>query len=148
MRSFDILLPTVRRFFQRWVWLLFLIASLALAHILIGWVNNWWELGRSAVAEIFPLGILIFIFASFWFLFDSGRSGVVLAFFSIILIYVVALLFARSFDLSKLSYAHSFNLEIAILFIPMLSYLLGRYLSLPRQREPAQYEGEPEQRED
>ncbi len=79
---------------------------------------------------------------------------------AIIGIEVGALITARGLDLSKLSYVDGFNVEMALVFIPVVSYFIGRALtlnslkrvvraqkSLQKSLEPAQYEAEPEQRE-
>ena len=65
---------------------------------------------------------------------------------TIVAIELVSLYYARGVNFSRLVYAHSFNLELSILFLPALSYTLGRFVSLRLRRAPAQYAQEPEQR--
>jgi len=133
-------------FIQRLVLPILFLASLSLSHILFFWLNDWLPLSPRALYWVIPAGLLIFVIIFLWYAFDGGRAGVFLACVTIVVIELVSLYYARGFNFSRLLYAHSFNLEISILFLPLLSYTLGRFLSLRLRRAPAQYAREPEQR--
>ncbi len=135
------------RLWDKLIWVIFLLAGLSVSHIFFFWYSAWQPIPRSSFVSIVLLGTLFFIVLSLWFMFDGAREGVLLASIAIIVIDAVAILSAKSLNLSMLSYSDGFNLEVAFILLTPISYFLGRFISSLRKQVPAQYEEEPEQRE-
>ncbi len=130
------ILPAMLLRLSRLVVPLILIAgSLAAVHHTVFWMANWQFSPRLAWLTVLLCGAFVFIPLACWYYFGRSRAPIMAAVAVVILIDAFSALSAGSLDLSYLSYAQGFSVEIAALTLPLGAYLTAHVISrLTRRR--------------
>lgn|GEM_PF-1828835 len=114
-----------------------LVASIALVHLAFFWFGSWFHPAGAWQLWTIIFGILLFGIVYLWYWADPQRAGILAAAIAIGLIELSAVIFARGWDFTRLTYTQGFNAEMAMVFLPVAAYALTRFTVSRRRRRSA-----------
>ncbi len=113
-----------------------LLGALGAVHYTVFWMAGWQFTPALYWLTVLLCGLFLFVPLACWYYFGRSRAAVLAAVIAVILIDALSILSARGMDLSRVSFAKGFDLEIAALTLPLGAYVVAHFVSrLARGRD-------------
>ena len=113
-----------------------LLGALGAVHYTVFWMASWQYAPALYWLTVLVCGLVLFVLLASWYYFGRSRAPVLAAVVAVILIDALAILSAGGTDLSRVSFAKGFDLEIAALMLPLGAYVAAHFVSrLARGRD-------------
>ena len=113
-----------------------LLGALGAVHYTVFWMASWQYAPALYWLTVLLCGAALSVLLACWYYFGRSRAPVLAAAVAVILIDALAILSAGGTDLSRVSFAKGFDLEIAALMLPLGAYVAAHFVSrLARGRD-------------
>ena len=106
-----------------------LLGALGAVHYTVFWMASWQYAPALYWLTVLLCGQALFVLLACWYYFGRSRAPVLAAVIAIIFIDALSILSAGSVDLSRVSFAKGFDLEMAALTLPLGAYLAAHFVS-------------------
>lgn len=106
-----------------------LLGALGAVHYTVFWMASWQYAPALYWLTVLLCGLALFVLLACWYYFGRSRAPVLAAVIAIIFIDALSILSAGSVDLSRVSFAKGFDLEMAALTLPLGAYLAAHFVS-------------------
>lgn len=112
------------------------LGALGAVHYTVFWMAGWQFAPALYWLTVLLCGMVLFVPLACWYYFGRSRAAVLAAVIAVILIDALSILSAGGMDLSRVSFAKGFDLEIAALTLPLGAYVAAHFVSrLARGRD-------------
>lgn len=113
-----------------------LLGALGAVHYTVFWMASWQFAPALYRLTVLLCGLALFVLLACWYYFGRSRAAVLAAVIAVVLIDALSILSAGGMDLSHVSFARGFDLEIAALTLPLGAYVAAHLVSrLARGRD-------------
>ncbi len=106
-----------------------LLGAVGAVHYLVFWMANWQFAPSLYWLTVLLCGLVVFALLACWYYFGRSRAPLLAGVIAVIFIDVWSMVVAGGPDLSRLSLAEGFAVEIAALTLPLGAYLAAYLVS-------------------
>lgn len=106
-----------------------LLGALGAVHYTVFWMASWQYAPGLFWLTVLLCGLAVFVLLMCWYYFGRSRAPVLAAVIAVICLDALSILSAGGIDLSRVSFAKGFDLEIAALTLPLGAYLVAHFVS-------------------
>jgi hypothetical protein len=113
-----------------------LLGALGAVHYTVFWMASWQYAPAMYWLTVLLFGMGAFVLLACWYYLGRNRVPVLAAVIAVICVDTLSILSAGGMDLSRVSFAKGFDLEIAALTLPLGAYVAAHFVSrLARGRD-------------
>ena len=106
-----------------------LLGALGAVHYTVFWMASWQFAPAMYWLTVLLCGLVLFVLLACWYYFGRSRAPVLAAATAVIFVDALGILSAGGMDLSRVSFARGFDLEIAAITLPLGAYVAAHFVS-------------------